>query len=268
MSQQLVADLLAELESIVLIDPHTHINPHAPASKTLADIMGYHYYTELAHSAGLPREQIEEEGLSPKDMVGRLIPKLADLDNTVQVSWLLEMCREFFGFEDDRITEANWESLYDTAAYRMASADWEDQVLAQSKLEAVFLTNDFDDPLEGFDTSRYVPCLRTDDLVFHFGKSETQSRLQTATGIAVSDAATLTEAIGKLFTHFTARGARACAISLPPDFAPAAVSSGAADRAIAAAVGSGELSGDDSLTLSRFAFWTLAEMCAAHRLPF
>ena len=60
MSQELKARLFGELESIVLIDPHTHINPHSPASKTLADILGYHYYTELAHSAGLERAKIEE----------------------------------------------------------------------------------------------------------------------------------------------------------------------------------------------------------------
>ena len=35
-----------------------------------------------------------------------------------------------------------------------------------SNIEKIFLTNDFDDRLEGFDTERYVPCLRTDDLVF------------------------------------------------------------------------------------------------------
>ena len=41
MSASLAKTLLAELERIVLIDPHTHINPHAAASKTLADIMGF-----------------------------------------------------------------------------------------------------------------------------------------------------------------------------------------------------------------------------------
>jgi hypothetical protein len=35
-------------------------------------------------------------------------------------------------------------------------------------LEAIFLTNEFDDPLKGFDSSVYVPCLRTDTLVFQF----------------------------------------------------------------------------------------------------
>src|SRR3954464_764266 len=98
MSQALRARLLGELEQLVLIDPHTHINPHAPASTTLADILGYHYYTELAHSAGLDKSRIEEQGLAPKEKVGRLVEKLGDLANTIQVDWLLEMCRAFFGF--------------------------------------------------------------------------------------------------------------------------------------------------------------------------
>ena len=33
--------LLGELDALVLIDPHTHINALDPASSTLADILGY-----------------------------------------------------------------------------------------------------------------------------------------------------------------------------------------------------------------------------------
>jgi glucuronate isomerase len=267
MSTALRQRLFDELERIVLIDPHTHINPHAAASKTLADIMGYHYYTELAHSAGLPRERIEEEGLDPKEKVGRLVEKLCDLDNTIQVSWLLEICREFFGFKEDRITPANWEKLYDKAAARMAKPDWEERVLQKSGLEAIFLTNDFDDPLTGFDTARYIPCLRTDDLVFHFGKPQTRERLAKATGVEADSSASLRQAIGKLFEHFTSKGARACAISIPPDFSPAPVEAAQADAAIRAAR-SGEISPEQSGNLSRFAFWTLAEHCSDHGLPF
>lgn len=220
MSSSLEQRLFQALEELVLIDPHTHINPHAPASKTLADILGYHYYTELAHSAGLPRERIEQPNLDPKTKVGRLVESLADLDNTIQVSWLIDMCREFFGFQDDRLTPDNWEALYDAAERKMAEPDWEQQCLRRSKLEAVFLTNDFDDPLTGFDTTRYIPCLRTDDLVFKLDQPQVQERLAKATGIEVGDRRSLRKAIRKLFEHFTNHGARACAISLPPWFEP------------------------------------------------
>ncbi|MBL8848573.1 MAG: glucuronate isomerase, partial [Planctomycetaceae bacterium] len=268
MSTALRQRLFDELESIVLIDPHTHINPHAAASKTLADIMGYHYYTELAHSAGLPRERIEAKGISPRELVGRLVDKLGDLSNTIQVNWLLEMCREFFGFDGDRITPNNWEALYDSAEKKMSQPDWEDQVLEHSKLEQVFLTNDFDDPLTGFDTQRYIPCLRTDDLVFKLHEPAVRQRLAKATGIEAGDVRSLRTAIGKLFEHFVSMGARACAISLPPSFSPTKVDDSAADGLLKSIARGGELTPGEADTMSRFVFWTLAENCVAAKLPF
>jgi glucuronate isomerase len=203
MSDQLRQRLFAELDSIRLIDPHSHIEPKSAASKTLADILGYHYYTELIHSAGMPREEIEATGLDPKEKVRRLVSNIEPLRNTVQYSWLLEIAREFFDFAaDEQLTSSNWESLYDAAGKKMAQPNWEQQVLDRTKLDAVFLTNNFDDPLEGFDTNHYVPCLRTDDLVFHLGKAEVRQRLEKATNTTVTSGATLRSAIGKLFEHF------------------------------------------------------------------
>ena len=269
MSDALRKRLFDELDRLVLIDPHTHINPHAPAADTLADVLGYHYYTELAHSAGIPKARIEEPGLDPKEKVRRLVECLAPLDNTIQYSWLLEMARELFGFSDERVTPDNWEALYDTAAAKMRQPDWSSQVLKKSRLEAVFLTNDFDDPLEGFDARVYVPCLRTDDLVFHFGKPEVRARLEKASGVAPGSAAALRQAIGRLFEHFTRRGARACAISLPPDFAPVPVTAAAADAAIATLVKNGpSATPAERRDASNFVFWTLAEFCADFHLPF
>ncbi len=260
--------LFDELERLPLVDPHSHINPHAPASRTLADIMGYHYYTELAHSAGLPKSKIENPELGPKEKVGRLVEKLVDLDNTVQLSWLLDLSRSFFGFEEERITSKNWEKLYDTAAAKMAQKDWEDQVLKISKIERVFLTNEFDDPLTGFDTKRYIPCLRTDDLVFHFTKPGTRERLAKATGVEAGDAASLRQAIGVLFAHFVKKGAKACAISLPPSFTPTHVEGLTVEGILRRVAAGGELIPSDAELLSQHVFWTLAEHCAEHKLPF
>lgn len=268
MPETLELDIFRELENQILIDPHSHINPHSAASKNLADLLGYHYYTELAHSAGLSKDQIERPGISPREKVGRLVEKLADLDNTIQVSWLLEMCREFFGFEAERITPENWESLYDAAEQKMSQPDWEQQVLKQSGLEKIFLTNDFDDPLTGFDTNVYVPCLRTDDLVFHFAKKEVRNRLTKATKIEAVDVASLRTAIGKLFEHFVSHGAKACAISLPPSFSPAKVDVGVMAAVIKRVVAGQSLTPSEHEMLSSWIFWTLTEFCAEFKLPF
>jgi glucuronate isomerase len=202
MTQALVQRLQAELDALWLVDPHTHINPHSAPSQTLADILGYHYYTELAHSAGIPRERIEEPGLSPREKVGRIVPGLAAIENTVQYSWLLEICRDFFGFQDERITASNWERLYDQSQAVLAAPGWEREVLQRSRLSGVFLTNDFDDPLTGFDTAFYIPCLRTDDLVFRLWQPETRERFHKATGQDAWDVASLRRGVAGLFHHF------------------------------------------------------------------
>ncbi|MCP4816393.1 MAG: amidohydrolase [Planctomycetaceae bacterium] len=151
----------------------------------------------------------------------------------------------------------------------MSSDDWSQQVLDQSKLEAVFLTNDFDDPLEGFDSSVYIPCLRTDDLVFHLARPEVQQRLDAATNSSFRDPESLKQALSQLFQHFTEHQARACAISLPPDFTPTQVSNSRAATAIEAI----RLMGDETdaghrRAIANFVFWTLTELCAEYQLPF
>ncbi|MEX2137968.1 MAG: glucuronate isomerase [Pirellulales bacterium] len=269
MSQALRKRLFDELDALVLIDPHTHINALQPASQTLADVLGYHYYTELAHSAGMRREWIEQPGLSPKDKVGRLVEGLGPIENTIQYSWLIEMLREFFGFTDERLTKENWEAVYDSAATTMQSPVWASTVMRQSNLEAVFLTNDFDDRLDGFDTRTYIPCLRTDDLVFHLAKPAVRERLEQASGVTVRDAISLRNAVGRLFEHFTRKNCRACAISLPPDFSPQAIDPTTADAAVQAALrGGDEFQAHHQRELSHYVFWSLAEFCADFKLPF
>lgn len=258
------------ISAIRLVDPHTHINPHAPASNTFADILGYHYYTELVHSAGMPRQEIEESGISPKELVSRLVTGLGNITNTANYHWLIQICREFFDFTDDAITSDNWETLYDAAESKMSTADWPQSVLDQSNVEAVFLTNDFDDELLGFDSSTYIPCLRTDDLVFHLGKPEVRQRLGKCSGIAMDGSlGALRAALEQRFEHFVAGGARACAISIPPSFEPAMVGDSEAQKALDHVLANNTQSdGAYRDTLSRRVFWTLAELCDQYGLPF
>ncbi|MCA9067918.1 MAG: glucuronate isomerase, partial [Planctomycetaceae bacterium] len=120
----------------------------------------------------------------------------------------------------------------------------------------------------GFDTNRYIPCLRTDDLVFHLAKPDVRERLASCTGTELKDEKSLVVAIGKLFEHFTSCGARACAISLPPDFSPQKVDAGDMAPIFQGMLSGRELTADEQRGASSFVFWTLAEMCAEHHLPF
>jgi len=268
MSLELRQRIYGELAALEIIDPHTHINALQPAARSLEEILGYHYYTELAHSAGMPRAEIEADDLTAKEKVGRLVDHLAPLQNTIQVNWLIEILQVYFGFTDERLTPDNWEAVYDRAQLAMQAKDWPSQVLRTSKLKGVFLTNDFDDPLAGFDTEVYIPCLRTDELVFHLHKPQVRQRLGQAAGMQATSAKTLRQAIGRLFEHFISRQARACAISLPPDFAPEPVSDAVAEPVLARLFTSAEPTAEDRRVSANFVFWTLAQHCAEFRLPF
>jgi glucuronate isomerase len=213
----LAQELYAEICRIPLIDPHSHIDPHRPVSRSLDDILGYHYYTELAHSAGMSQAPLAKD-VPPRERVRAILGHMDRFDNTAQYGWFLEIARTFLGLEGDRVTAADCDWLCDTADRVFGQPDWEEQVIRKTNLESIFLTNEFDDPLTGFDTKRYVPCLRTDALVFHFNDPVVKRRLLEATGVGVSDIRTVRPAIRRLFELFAAKGARACAISLPPDF--------------------------------------------------
>src|SRR5947207_4440699 len=250
---QLARDLYTEICRIPLIDPHTHIDPRRPTARNLDDILGYHYYTELAHSAGMDKAVLAVS--DPRERVRAIMYHMAQFDNTTQYVWFVEIVRAFLGFEGERVTLADCTWLWDAAERLMAQPGWEEQVLQRSHLDKIFLTNDFDDSLTGFDTTRYVPCLRTDDLVFHLDQPEVLKRLQKVAALEdVKDTTTLREAIQKLFDHFTRHGAKACAISLPPDFSPQPVSRAAMAK--------------DSTAFSQGVFWMLAECCRDFKLPF
>jgi glucuronate isomerase len=269
-TDHLTSNLYEALCAIPLIDPHSHIDPHRPTARSLDDILGYHYYTELAHSAGMSQQPLGRD-VPPRDRVRAILGHMDRFDNTVQYHWFVQIARTFLGFEGTRVTAGDCDWLCDAAERVFAQPDWETQVLRRSNVEKVFLTNDFDDPLTGFDTGTYVPCLRTDDLVFHFDKPEVKQRLAKATGVHVVDWPTLRQAVTALFQHFCRHGARACAISLPPVFHPRELTERSVARLEHILTGKADeiVGGSEAKSItSAGVFWLLAEHCRQFKLPF
>jgi glucuronate isomerase len=260
MANTLISRLAAALAEIPIIDPHSHINPHQPAAKTLDDLLGYHYYTELAHSAGMSKEPLKED-VDPLERCKAILQYAERYDNTVQYSWLLEIAQTFFGWETDRLAASDADALWKAAEKLLQQPAWEEQVLKKSNVERIFLTNDFDDPLEGFDTKRYVPCLRVDDLVFKNTEPPVLERLAKATGKEIRDHESLGSALSKIFEAFVNRGARACAISLPPYFMPTHIVAQEFERAWK------DKSLNAYFTRCSTIFYELVECCREWKLP-
>jgi len=254
----LVADLTAAFEEIPLIDPHSHIDPLAPTARSLEDILGYHYYTELAHSAGMSQQVLQPQ-VSSRERVREILHYMSHYDNTAQYRWFIDIARIFLHFPGQRVTAADADWLCEAAERIFQQPQWEAEVRQRTRLEKIFLTNEFDDPLQGFDTSVYVPCLRTDTLVFQFHQLSTRQRLAACTGIEAHDAPAIRRAFLALFERFVHHGAKACAISLPPSFTPLPLS----DADLNAV-----LRQPDHPALAPALFWLLAECCHTFQLPF
>lgn len=267
---RLAQDLYTEICRLPLIDAHSHIDPLQPTARTLDDILSYHYFTELAHSSGMPIADVGPD-VDPRDRVRHVIYHMAYFDNTTPYQWFLELARSLFDFQGDRVTLADATWLYDRAGKQMARPDWEAFVRRRFNLEKVVVARNFDETLDGFDVERYVPCLRANDLLFHLDQPEVWQRLQKATGIEVSDPATLRRAITKLFEHFTGHGAKACALSLPPHFVPTRdeFEPALSQHITAFARGTPVTHPRSALDrLGRGVFWILAEHCRDFGLPF
>src|ERR1019366_9190040 len=115
----LAAELYDQILQIPLIDPHTHIDPHRPAAKGLDDILGYHYYTELAHSVGMEKAPLDA-GFPARERVRAVIAHMDRYDYTAQYGWFLEIAREFLGWQGDRLSVRDADWLYDRAESLMA----------------------------------------------------------------------------------------------------------------------------------------------------
>ena len=100
MIDRLTRDLHSEIARIVLIDPHSHIDPRRPTARNLDEILGYHYYTELAHSAGMDQKPLAAD-VPPRERVRSILAHLDRLDNTVQHSWFIDIARTFLDFKGE-----------------------------------------------------------------------------------------------------------------------------------------------------------------------
>src|SRR5215510_15786540 len=131
-ADQLVQNLESALSKIPLIDPHSHIDPLSPVSKSLDDILGYHYYTELAHSAGMSQALLAKDA-DPRERVREIVRFMDRYDNTAQYNWFVDIARTFLGFDEkeSRITAGDADRLFDAAQKTFSQPDWESQVFAK-----------------------------------------------------------------------------------------------------------------------------------------
>jgi len=262
-SKELEQRLRDEVMSMSVVDVHSHVPAHEPFARSLGELLGYHYYTELAHSAGMSKSVLQ---CPAEQMIPDLLEAMGRIDNTAQYSWMMEMARELFGFQHDRLTRDNWEDLAQAVEGAAESPRRAREILGQSNIEKVFLTNSFDEQLEDIDTEVFVPSLRADTLVFDLHKDQVQDTLERVSGVTLKGGDSLRKALSAVVEHFWAHGARSAAISLPPGFHAYRVADADFDREAERTL-SGSSGGDRQIVQSGILFH-LAQCCRENALPF
>ena len=258
--------LLDEIMEIDAIDVHSHVPAEQPFASRLRDILGYHYFTELAHSSGLDKAVLDDS-VPDAQMIPQLLDGMKAIRNTVQHSWLTELARELFDFEAGMVTSENWEEL-DQAVQGCAGRDGRArEILDASSIECVFLTNSFDEDLSRVDTDMFVPSLRADNLVFEMEDPQVRRRLEDVADTSIANAKSLKSALHSVFQDFVSHGAKSAAISLPPHCETVAVQDSELERVVDKMLQGQALDGAERQKLQSGVFFALAELCNEFDVP-
>lgn len=208
-------DLFKEINKIPIIDVHSHIDKDKPVAKNLAEILGYHYYTELAASSGFNKNNLI---LPPQNIVEKLVEYFPYLTNTIQYDWLIHLSKIFFEFKNDNLTCDNWQILYDKVEKFGNDKNFKEEVIKKSNIEKVVLTNNFYETKDNFNDTRFVFSLRADDLIFKIQNKEIREKLEQKTKITICNLTDFEKAIDTIFEYFKSYDACSVAIGIPPNF--------------------------------------------------
>lgn len=127
MSDKFREELLEAMQEIRTIDCHSHTNLkseyYKAGPRNLFNLMSY-YEREIGSATGKGSGELYAGATSDAERWERLKPVL---DRTRNVSYWrhnIVMYREVFGFEDEDVTDDNWEKLNETIKSKSADPDW------------------------------------------------------------------------------------------------------------------------------------------------
>lgn len=266
MNHELVSTLLRELRKMPICDPHTHVPWDKPCAIHLGELLGYHYYTELANSSrGAPVPLPDD----PAERIEYVWPHLPKLRGTVQFDWMMGISEVFF-----EIPRGDWWSkpkseILSRAQKAIQDGSYIQRVFERSQVTKVYLTNQFDEDLSRLKDRRLVPCLRTDDLVFNASTAKMVERLDKCTKIKSGKSIkNFDQALTKVFDRFTSWKMGYAAVGAPPSFTVEEVKDKTAAKLLARLAEGKKFDQEQKLTWASFAIGRIAKQCARVKAPF
>ena len=266
MDPDLVTRLYRQLDALPIYDIHTHIRAEQPFATGLADVIGYHYYTELANSAQYRAEFSAET--DREQVVRQVMERLPLLANTVQFDWLAVIGEEFLGIERRHWLTRSWAEIMDRAQKAIDAPDYRERVLRRSGVRRIYMTNSCDEPPYRLRLGllRALPAHRR--LCVRDGQAGREGPARRASGVSLAGAPDFWLRLEIVFRRFQGLGMAYAAISTVPNLKTRAVSLDEA-QAIWERMLAGDVLDDASrMAWAAFALNSVAENCQRVRKPF
>jgi len=216
MNSALTRELYQRINAIPIVDIHTHVEWKTGTASNIGEVLSYHYYTELANSAEFQGGKFPFD--DPEKLTRQILPKLSFLSNTVQYDWLMTISREYLGLAPDVWRPENWKMIFDHSVNIMGRKEWRDELVAKSNIVRVFLTNQYNDDLEGLDTLFYSPCLRTEPFILWMDRASEREGLGEFLGRPIRTTDDFVAVVDKTFEKFVRHGMGYAAMSIPANF--------------------------------------------------
>ena len=265
MNSALVRDIYQRLDALPILDTHTHVDWKTGTASNIGEILSYHYYTEMTNSAKFKNSDFPSD---PEVLTRRILPDLALIRNTVQYDWLMTISREYLQLHPSEWRPANWQYIFDCSVEVMGRSEWRQEMIAQSHIVRVFLTNQYDDDLEGLDTAFYTPCLRIEPFVLGMGEAADREKMAAFLGRPIRTTADFEGAIDMTFGKFVAHGMGYAAMSIPAGFKTFPVLLEDARRLLDKATAGTVWTEDERQTWGAYAMNCIAEACRKFGRPF
>jgi glucuronate isomerase len=267
MNAILVKELYNEINALPILDVHTHVQWKTGTAANVGELLSYHYYTELTNAADYEQTPLPFD--DPYELMRRIYPKLAYIRNTVQYDWLMTISRELLGIEAAAWElEGNWQTIFRASEEVMGRPDWASELIDRADIARVFLTNQYDEDLEGLDPTFYTPCLRTEPFVLWMDRPAERAGLERFLGRSLRTPDDLDAVIAKTFDKFMRHGMGYAAMSIPSGFQTRFVAPENALRLLDKAVQGSAWDAADRETWGAFAMNRICEACRRYARPF
>lgn len=128
--RSLVTSLEEGLQSLPLLDVHTHLDAAHLSARGLADILLYHMVVSDLRSAGCPSGHRVEEG-TEADRIREALPFLRYIRNSSCFYGVRIILRDLYGF-DGEVNESTWESLDESIRTAAEDPQWPREILRRA----------------------------------------------------------------------------------------------------------------------------------------